>query len=237
MTPTVSAYAYAWGQHDYNANPFAQLGFKVEAHLVPSIRETWAPHTASGFYVGNSPEHYRCNKVFINNTRHTRVCCTVFFKHKYLTMPMITPADALIRATDSLTDTIAGIVPPPNMTTDAIDQLINIFKSQAKKDKDTATAQRVLKKHAQAQRVLTKDNHQEDIEVPTTKPISNPTAQRLVEDTPFPPLEVEYPNINIAILHNTPFISQDDNLTHQHQRRTLVANVKPGQSHRTTSST
>jgi len=129
MTPTLSAYTYAWGQHDYNANPFAPLGCKVEAHLVPSICETWAPHTASRVYVGNSPEHYRCHKVFINDTRHTRVCSTVFFKYKYLTMPTITPADALIRAADNLTDAITGIVPPPNMTTDAIDQLITIFKS------------------------------------------------------------------------------------------------------------
>jgi len=183
MTPTVSAYTYAWGQHDYNANPFAPLGCKVEAHLVPSIRETWAPHTASGFYVRNSPEHYRCHKVFINNTRHTRVCSTVFFKHKYLTMPTIMPANALIPAADNLTDAITGIVPPPNMTKDDIYQLITIFKSQAEKAKDAATAQRVLKGRAQAQRVLTEANHQEDIEVPTTEHI-----------------------------RNTPFISQDDHL-------------------------
>ena len=184
MTPIVSAYTYAWGQHDYNANPFAPLGCKVEAHLVPSICETCAPHTAIRFYVGNSSEHYCSHKVFINDTRHTRVCSTVFFKHKYLTMPTITPTDALIRAADNLTDAITGIVPPPNMTTDAIDQLITIFKSQAENAKDTATAQRVLNKgRAQAQRVLTEANHQEDIEVPTTQHI-----------------------------RNTPFISQDDHL-------------------------
>jgi hypothetical protein len=28
MTPSVSAYAYLWGQRDYNAHPFAQLGCK-----------------------------------------------------------------------------------------------------------------------------------------------------------------------------------------------------------------
>jgi hypothetical protein len=229
VTPTVSAYPYAWGQHDYNANPFAPLGCKVEAHLVPSICETWAPHTASGYYVGNSPEHYRCHKVFINNTRHTRVCSTVFFKCKYLTMPTITPADALIRAADSLTNAIAGIVPPPNMTMDANNQLLNIFKSQTEKAKDAATAQRVLKERAQAQRVPTEANHQE--EVPTTEPISNPTTQQLVEDTPFPLLEVEYPNIDVGILHNTPFISQDDHLDtstpaqntrHQREVRTIT---------------
>ncbi len=159
MTTTVSAYAYAWGQYNYNANPFAPLDCKVEAHLVPSICETWAPHTASGFYVGNSPEHYCCHKVFINNIRHTRVCSTVFCKHKYLMMPTIMPAYTLICAANSLTDAIAGIVPPPNMTTDAINQLINIFKSQAEKAKDAATAQRVLKERAQAQRVLTEANH------------------------------------------------------------------------------
>jgi hypothetical protein len=40
MTPTVLAYAYLWGQHDYNANPFAPLGCKVKSHLVPGICET-----------------------------------------------------------------------------------------------------------------------------------------------------------------------------------------------------
>jgi hypothetical protein len=37
IIPTVSAYTYLWGQHDYNINPFVPLGCKVEAHLVPSI--------------------------------------------------------------------------------------------------------------------------------------------------------------------------------------------------------
>jgi hypothetical protein len=54
MTPTMSAYTYLWGQHDYNSKPFAPLGCKVEAHLVPGIRETLAPHMTSGFYAGNS---------------------------------------------------------------------------------------------------------------------------------------------------------------------------------------
>jgi hypothetical protein len=133
MTPTFSAYTYLWGQHDYNSNPFVPLGCKVKAHLVPDIRETWAPHTTSGFYVGNSGEHYRCHKVFISDTRHTWICSTVFFKHKYFAMPTLTPFDALILAADNLTNAIAGIIPPPNITTDAIDQSINIFKCKPKR--------------------------------------------------------------------------------------------------------
>ena len=40
MTPLVSAYAYIWGKHDYNANSFAPLGCKVEAQVTPSTKET-----------------------------------------------------------------------------------------------------------------------------------------------------------------------------------------------------
>jgi hypothetical protein len=173
MTPTISAYTYLWGQHDYNSNPFAPIGCKIEAHLIPGIRETWAPHTTSGFYIGNSLEHYCCHEVFISDTHHTRICSTVLFKHKYLTMPTLTPSDAPIRATNNLTNAIAGIIPPPNITTDAIDQLINIFKLQAEKEKDTATAQRVLKGHAQAERVGTKTKDHSPSMVPAAKPTHN----------------------------------------------------------------
>jgi hypothetical protein len=37
MLTTVSAYTYLWGQHDYNSQPFAPLGCKVEAHIAPEI--------------------------------------------------------------------------------------------------------------------------------------------------------------------------------------------------------
>ncbi len=176
MTPTVLAYAYLWGQHDYNANPFAPPGCKVESHLVPGICETWAPHTASGYYIGTAQEHYCCHEVYIIDTRHTRICSLVFFKHKYLTMPSLTPADALIRAADNLTTTIAGVIPPPNMTTNAIKQLIKIFKTQAKKEKDKATLQRVLWENAQAERMLNKNMAPSTR--PTNEPLARPTSPR-----------------------------------------------------------
>jgi len=95
-----------WDQHNYNANPFAPLGCKVEAHVTPGVRETWAPHTASGYNIGNTWEHYRCHEVYISDTKSMQTCLSIFFKHKYLTMPTVTPADALIRAADYLTDAI-----------------------------------------------------------------------------------------------------------------------------------
>ena len=89
-TPNVSAYAHLFHQHDYNQHPLAPLGMAVEMHLVPDIRETFAPHSASGFNVGTSFEHYRCYIIYISETKNTRIGNTVFFEHKYLTMPTIT---------------------------------------------------------------------------------------------------------------------------------------------------
>ncbi len=155
MTPTVSAHTYLWGQHDYNANPYAPLGCKVESYLYPGIRETWAPHTTSGYYLGNSKEHYQCHRIYIFDTRHTRVCDTVFFKHKYLMMPTITPADALIQAAGNLVDAISGVTPKNSITEDTVLQLIAIYRKQALDASDAESAQRVLRRLAETQRVQT----------------------------------------------------------------------------------
>jgi hypothetical protein len=128
MLKTISAYTYLCGHHDYNSNFFAPLGCKVEAHVVPEIHETWAPHTASRNYIGNAMEHYHCHNVYIPNTKGTRVCSSVFVKHKYLTMPTLTPSDALIKAADTLSEAITSAIPVSSITNDAITQLLNIFK-------------------------------------------------------------------------------------------------------------
>ncbi len=97
-------------------------------------------------------------------------------------MPTITPANALIGAADDLTDALAGVVPPPNMTRDAVDQLMRIFKQQAEKAKDDATTQRVLKERAQDERVHNEESNQPAI------------------PSPLPPLEVTYPAIDVGTL-------------------------------------
>jgi hypothetical protein len=120
-------------------------------------------------------------------------------------MPTLTPSDALIRAANNLTNAIAGIIPPPNIITDAIDQLINIFKLQAEKEKDVATAQRVLKEHAQVERVGTKTKDHS----PSTAPAAKPTTTTVTTPMSFPPLEVEYSDLNTGMLQEIPMTSQD----------------------------
>jgi hypothetical protein len=185
----------------------------VEAHVVPGKRETWAPHTVSGYYIGNAMQHYRCHDIYIPDTKGTRTCETVFFKHKYLTMPTLTTADALIQAADSLTAAIDRTSPQPGMTRDAIDQLISIFKAQAEKEKDAVTAQRVAKERAQAERV-----RNEKAAVPTPE-----QEMRFEVD--------KYPEIDIGNMSRIGVITQDDdnaqatpaaNTRQQHRARTIT---------------
>jgi hypothetical protein len=134
--------------------PLAPLVCKVEAHVTPGACETWAPHTASGYYIGNAWKHYCCHEVYISDTKSICTCLIVFFKHKYLTMPSLTPLDALIRAADNLTDAISGLIPTSTVIADALDQLMETYKQQARAIRDAATAQRVLRECAQAERVI-----------------------------------------------------------------------------------
>ncbi len=140
-------------------------------------------------------------------------------------MPTLTPADALIQAVDNLTLAIAGVILPPIMTTDAIDQLMHIFKQQAKNARNNATVQRVLKERAHAERVLTKA---EPNPTPTTTPRAAPTAN---PTTSFPDLEIEYPNRDMGQPQQTLVVSQDDhksvsppstNTHHQCMGRTIT---------------
>ncbi len=133
ISQTLSTYTYLWGQHEYNENPFASLGCKVKTHITPIVQETWAPHTATAYYISNAKEHCRWHQVYITNLKHFRTCKTVFFKHKYLNMWSITMADvALIKAADNLVDTITGQL-PRNSTTTQVVELMDIFKVQVKK--------------------------------------------------------------------------------------------------------
>jgi hypothetical protein len=104
--PKISAYAQLYGHHDYNALPFVPIGMEALVHDKPSRRSSFAQHCTKGWVLGTSPEHYRCYKVWSNTSRATRISATVFFKHKYITNPTVTPADAIIAAAANLAHTL-----------------------------------------------------------------------------------------------------------------------------------
>ena len=65
----ISTFEQLYGVHDYNVHPFAILGTAVEVQAMPGKRRTWDAHTKPGFYLGPSWEHYRCHKVWVQETK------------------------------------------------------------------------------------------------------------------------------------------------------------------------
>ena len=119
-------------------------------------------------------------------------------------MPTITPANALIRAADSLTDASMGLIPTPTCTMDAVDQLMVIFKQQVRATNNAATAQRVLREHAQAERVIEEDRQAKEAQTSRT-PTSFPPIPAI-----SPSFELEEPNDIPASPQGIPQITQDD---------------------------
>jgi hypothetical protein len=125
---------------------------------------------------------------------------------------MITPANALIRVADYLTDAILGLISALTCMQDSVNQLMVIIKQQACAANDAATAQRVLRERVQEER-MNKEERQILVQA---------------QVTPLPSFEIEE-NDNIAHTpQGIPQITQDKNDTplsanmqQQRQTRTL----------------
>ena len=137
---------------------------------MPSTRKSWRAHKITGWYLGTSWEHYRNHKIVCKDTRAERISPTVFFKHKYLTMPTMTPADALLKAGTYLTTALQGVLPKESVTQEAIQQLMNIYKLEAKKQHTHTDSQRVRKESALEQRVHKEVESEKMEEAVTPKP-------------------------------------------------------------------
>ena len=49
-----------------------------------------------------SDKHYWCYTIYCAKIRSERISDTVFFQHKYLTQPVVTPVDTMIKAMSNL---------------------------------------------------------------------------------------------------------------------------------------
>ncbi len=69
-------------------------------------RGTWAKWSIDGLYLGTLHEHYRCHIIQVKKSK--TISDKVFFKHKYITQPTLTPTDTLVKAIDDLTCALKG---------------------------------------------------------------------------------------------------------------------------------
>jgi hypothetical protein len=74
--------------------------------------------------------------VYITKTRATRISNTVFFKHQYITNPMVSPESHVVAAAQQLATALKGNIPEGNKTAEALKKLSELFtKIAAAKNK------------------------------------------------------------------------------------------------------
>ncbi len=134
--PSRSAYEYVNGAFDYNKMPFTPLGCAVQMHEAANRRKTWDPHSLTGWYLGTSPEHYRCYRFFCQKTRSERISDTVIFQHQHLTNLNITPEDMVIEAIGDVKSILLRWLNTIGTEEQcAIKQLLHIFSSNSADNK------------------------------------------------------------------------------------------------------
>ncbi len=84
------------------------MGCAVQIHESSERRGTWAANTINGWYLQTLPEYYQCHQIYVKKTKSERISDTVFFKHRYLTQPTVTPANTIIKALGDLTQALKG---------------------------------------------------------------------------------------------------------------------------------
>jgi hypothetical protein len=146
IAPNVSAHTLVHGIHDYNKMPLGPLGCQTQTFIDPKDRRTFGVHSADSWYIGTSTDHYRCQKVFIKETRAVRVTDTLQFKHKHITQPRVTAADAIVNAAHELTQTLKGNLQNDvsKMTMQELERLATIFQKAAMQVSEQSTTREAV---------------------------------------------------------------------------------------------
>ena len=98
LDPAISAYAYMYGPHDYNAEPFVPIGMETLVHDKPRCRKTFAKYCSKGHVLGISSEQCHTWIMWMKEMKTTQISRTVFHKHNYITNPDVTPEYQVIAA-------------------------------------------------------------------------------------------------------------------------------------------
>ena len=210
VAPNISAWAYHHGSFDYNRMPLAPMGCEVQFHVKPSRRKTFGEHSGDGFYLKTSDEHYRTHVIFVKKTRAKRLADTVFFKHRYITQPTVTPADAIVNAYRKLQQAITGIQhSKDDAQMEAIERIQRAFdaaNNQVHKPNEpielTRTEQTKQNDLAQPVPRVTFEEHTPPSRMIVASPkepvVVSPREQTVVPKPPTAPTKPTTPNDSIA---------------------------------------
>jgi hypothetical protein len=105
--PSLSAHASMFGNYDFNRTPIAPPGTRVVAHVAADTRTPFGEHGVVGWYIGPSPEHYRCWKVYVPETLQERDVLKADFFPSSVPFPSFTRDDFLKQTAEDMYSLLA----------------------------------------------------------------------------------------------------------------------------------
>jgi len=150
INPQLSAHAQVYGAFNFDKTQLAPPGIKVLAHERAEDRESYAVHSARGYYVGPCLNHYRCYRIYIPSKNSFRIANTVDWFPRNIKMPTASATDILLATAKDLTAALRQhqqnpLLPPPDtQTRHALTKLNEIFSNATKQQEEIpATLPRV----------------------------------------------------------------------------------------------
>lgn len=119
FSPHVSAWHSLHGTFNFSNTPIAPLGMKIVSFDPPDVRDSFAPHGVSGFYVHPALRHHRCYGVYIPSTASLRITGQLsWHPSSPYRLPGAAPVDELLACLTSLRAAFLQLVTThPNMHT------------------------------------------------------------------------------------------------------------------------
>ena len=211
INPQLSAQALIYGLFDFNRTPLAPPGTQIVIHEKPTVRQTWAAHGCDGWYLGPALKHYRCYRVYVNETNAERISDTLAWIPTNIPMPIPSSIDIAIAAgTDAFNAAThphpATAIAPTDHQLDLITNLGNMYQNFADQHRPSPTVPpgfNPLPHHTEVPRVPTEP--------------SAPTTSTTPTDPPTP-IEPRVPTEHIvpaAPTPTTPTVTTTTSVTYQ----------------------
>jgi hypothetical protein len=102
LNPKLSAWAFLFGNHDFNKCPLLPPGTKVILHAKPGHRASWAFHGEQGWYTGPAIDHYRCLTCYVPKTHKSRITDTAAIVPSHIPIPQASLNDHIRKTADDL---------------------------------------------------------------------------------------------------------------------------------------
>jgi len=126
-----SYHSYFGKAYDFNANPIAPWGVKVQAFVPKALRKSWGYRSKVAFYMG--PANYRQHQLREPGATTPFVRQQVVFLSEDVTYPRYTASDELVARITDLTNALKGKGTPPDVTLAAA---LEAYASAFPKDDD-----------------------------------------------------------------------------------------------------